>query len=90
VNGQWSKRRLQGWREKSFRETHNPLTNLKTAKSGNFRRPRYQLLSKTHDIAGETISFRARNFHGAATRGSGRGSNIWRKAIFSKKAFFAS
>jgi hypothetical protein len=36
------------------------LKNLKTAKSGIFRVKGYQALSKTHDFAGETFSFRFR------------------------------
>jgi hypothetical protein len=46
--------------EKSFRETLQPLKNLKTARSGNFQAQGYQGLSKTHDFAGEAISFRFR------------------------------
>jgi hypothetical protein len=41
-----------------FRETPSPLKSLKTAKSSYFPTQRYQLLSKTHDFAGETFSFR--------------------------------
>jgi hypothetical protein len=48
--------------EKSFRETPRPLKSLKTAKSGNFWDQRYQILSKTHDFAGEAISFRLASF----------------------------
>jgi hypothetical protein len=44
--------------EKSLRETLNPLISLKTAKSGRFRRQRYQALSKTNDFASETIWLR--------------------------------
>ena len=48
--------------EKSLRETLSPLKSFKTAKSGNFRPKGYQRLSKAHDFAGETISFRFRLF----------------------------
>jgi hypothetical protein len=44
--------------EKSFRETLNPLKSLKIAKSEVLGDKGYQPLSKTHDFAGETISFR--------------------------------
>jgi hypothetical protein len=44
--------------EKSLRETLSPLKSFKTAKSGVFRAQRFQRVSKTHDFAGETISFR--------------------------------
>jgi hypothetical protein len=44
--------------KKAFRETHNSLKLLKTAKSCKFWDQRYQILSKTHDFAGEAISFR--------------------------------
>jgi hypothetical protein len=44
--------------KKSLRETLRPLKSLKTAKSSDFRAQRNQELSKTHDFAGETFSFR--------------------------------
>jgi hypothetical protein len=37
-----------------------PLKNLETAKSGVFRAQGNQSLSKTHDFAGESFSFRFR------------------------------
>ncbi len=45
---------------KSFREALNPLISLKTAKLGAFGTQGYQRLSKFHDFAGETNSFRFR------------------------------
>jgi hypothetical protein len=46
--------------EKSLREMLNALKSFKTAKFANFWAQGYQGLSKTHDFAGETISFRFR------------------------------
>jgi hypothetical protein len=51
---------LEGKFENSFREMPKALKFLKTAKSNNFWTQGYQRLSKTHDFAGETISFRFR------------------------------
>jgi hypothetical protein len=70
-------------KKKSLRETFSPLKNLKTAKSGIFRVKGYQALSKTHDFAGETISFRFRftwaSFFAACHFGTGAAG---RSAVF--------
>jgi len=47
-----------GKSKKSFRETPKLLKSLKTAKSRDFWVQGIQWLSKTHDFAGEAISFR--------------------------------
>ena len=47
-------------KEKLFRETLKPLKSLKTAKSHSFPAQGFQALGKTHDFAGEAISFRFR------------------------------
>jgi hypothetical protein len=41
----------------SVREMLRPLKSLKTAKSRDFGNQRYQGLSKSHDFAGEAVSF---------------------------------
>jgi hypothetical protein len=86
-----------GEEKKSLRETFSPLKNLKTAKSGIFRVKGYQALSKTHDFAGETISFRFRftwacfsplAILGQERRADRRCSKIWKPPIV-VNAFFA-
>jgi len=82
--------------KKPFRETINPLKNLKIAKSAVFEAQGYQGVSKTHDFVGETISFGFRFTwlrlvsreirEGSGERVGGRLKNL-ENAILSKKAF---
>jgi hypothetical protein len=64
--------------KKTLRETIKPLISLKTAKFGASWAQRYQGLSRTHDFAGETNSFRP-GFVG--------GSIIWKKPLPRRKVF---
>ena len=71
--------------KKPFRETINPLKNLKIAKSAVFEAQGYQGVSKTHDFAGETNSFRFRFVWAVFRFARNRGATVSPKGLMPRR-----